>query len=73
MISLATLKCLGYNGEMTQQLWDYWTHWPSDEAVREVDDQGSGGRLVMPFIETAIGQLSHELDPHSEDNEAWHL
>lgn len=68
LISLATLRYIGYREDTASMLWERWNHWPPGEPVREVDDDVGG----MPFIEFAIGYIQGpHRDTWEENDQAW--
>lgn len=69
LISLATLKYLGYTDAAANEIWDRWSNWPSGPPGRyEVDDDGE-----IPFIDVAVGHLSRfrDQDTWNDHDRPW--
>jgi hypothetical protein len=70
LVSLATLKYLGYTDATANQIWARWTNWPPGPPGRfEVDSDGE-----ILFIEVATGYLTlgREHDTWSDDDQPWY-
>jgi hypothetical protein len=70
LVSLATLKYLGYNDTASNQIWARWINWPPGPPGRfEVDPDGE-----ILFIEVATSYLIRGSDHGTwdDDNQAWH-
>ncbi|KAF2010919.1 hypothetical protein BU24DRAFT_466674 [Aaosphaeria arxii CBS 175.79] len=65
LISLATLKYLGYTNTAANRIWDHCNNWPSTPPGRfEVDPDGD-----IPFVEVAVGYLKRFRDQDTWDEE----
>ncbi|KAI1214165.1 uncharacterized protein F4807DRAFT_468115 [Annulohypoxylon truncatum] len=72
LISLATLRYLGFNEETATYIWHRWTNWPPGPIVRETDDD-RGADFVMTFIDFATDHVTakRELDAFEDRNLDW--
>jgi hypothetical protein len=69
LISLATLKYLGYTDTAANQIWDRWSNWPSTPPGRfEVDSDGE-----VLFIDVAVSHLNRvrDQDTWDENDRLW--
>lgn len=69
LVSLATLKYLGYTDTAANQIWNRWSNWPSTPPGRfEVDVDGE-----IRFIDVAVGYLNQfrDRDTWDENDVSW--
>jgi hypothetical protein len=69
LVSLATLKYLGYTDTAANQIWDRWSNWPSTPPGRfEVDSDGE-----ILFTDVAVSHLNRvrDQDTWDENDRSW--
>ena len=69
LVSLATLKYLGYTDTAANQIWDRWSNWPSTPPGRfEVDSDGE-----ILFLDVAVSHLTRvrDQDTWDENDHSW--
>ncbi|KAI1094905.1 hypothetical protein F5B19DRAFT_420078 [Rostrohypoxylon terebratum] len=73
LISLVTLRHLGYNAQRASLLWDRWCNWSAHRVAREIDDP-TGAHFVITFLQLATNHLSSrgDYDTSSSDNSEWY-
>lgn len=70
MISLATIKFLGYTDLAANRIWNRWNNWPSSPPGRyEVDPDGE-----ILFVDVATSYLTRfrNHDTSDDDDQAWY-
>jgi hypothetical protein len=70
LVSLATLKYLGFTEVAANQIWARWTNWPQGPPGRFESD--SDGEIM--FVEVAVGHLTigRDSDTSDDNDQEWH-